>query len=295
MEKILYRCRFKPILTGWILFLMILMPYGGWAEQGDAQKGFGISISPSIIRLTAKPGDSQEAIVKVWNKSHSAMRFMLDVSDVGNRVTKDGKLERIFVAPGTLPFSCAKWIVLPETEFVLPSGESHDVKVLISVPADAAGGKSGVVFFRGVSVSEQEQASDAPQKATTSVQIQPRLGVLIFAEMAGTVQRTGSLEDFKVIPPSSDRPLTLWYIFKNAGNADILVEGSFYILDQNNALVAKQNLNAIRTFPGDQGSSETVWEGQLPPGKYRLVASFELGPDTVEVIVREAEFTVVPS
>jgi hypothetical protein len=276
----------------WLFSFVVWMPVTGRAEQPDEQKGFGISISPSIIRLTAQPGESRETFVKVWNKSNAPMRFLLDLSDVGNRLAADGKLERLFIAPGTLPHSCAKWILLPETEFLLPPGEFRDVKVLISVPPDASGGKSGVVFFRGVQESPAGAETEDSQKTTTSVQIQPRLGVLIFTEIEGTVRRTGTLEAFEVLPPTADRPLTLQYVFKNAGNADILVEGSFYILDQNNALIAKQNLNAIRTFPGDEGGAETVWEGLLPPGSYRLVTSFELGPDTVEMIIQEAEFTV---
>ena len=73
---------------------------------------------------------------------------------------------------------------------------------------------------------------------------------------------------------------------------DLPMDGSFYVLGENNALAAKGRINTLRSFPGDHGKAETVWQGALDPGKYHLVASFELGPDSQEVIVREADLVV---
>ncbi|MFA6600734.1 MAG: hypothetical protein WC352_00300 [Candidatus Omnitrophota bacterium] len=262
------------------------------AEEPAKTGGFGISISPSIIRLAGKPGESQAAEVRVWNKSAQPMQVFVEVNDLGNRVDEEGKLARVFLAPGTLPYSCAKWILLNESECVIRPGEYKDVKFLIATPQDSSGGSTAVVFFRGSTVQNAEANSGTAESPATSVEIQPRLGVLVFLDVTGTVQRTGNLQDFQVTPPAEGEPMKIQYVFENAGNADILVEGSFFILDQNQALVAKENLNALRTFPGDRGASETFWDSTLAPGRYHLVASFELGPETTEVIVRETDFTV---
>ncbi len=257
----------------------------------EAPKGFGISISPSIIRLSGGPGESQSSVIRVWNKSNAAMEFFVDVSDVGNRLNDRGVLERHFLPAGTLPYSCAKWILLKENQFTLPPGEYRDISFLISTPQNAQGGSAAVIFFRGSSAPPQG-AQDDKSKPVTSVQIQPRLGVLVFYDIKGTTNRTGTLEEFKVEPPTAEGPLKLRYVFENSGNTDLLVSGNYYILDKNQALVAKENLNSIRTFPGDRGFAETVWQGELSPGDYRLVASFELGPDTAEVIVKQVDFKV---
>jgi hypothetical protein len=258
----------------------------------NASKGFGISISPSIIRLTGKPGESQSAEVRVYNKSQKPMQVFVEANDLGNRINETGELIRVFLAPGTLPYSCAKWILLHDTEFVVPPGEYKDVHFLMASPQDASGGSAAVIFFRGTTLDEESETPGETSTPVTSVQIQPRLGVLVFLDVTGTINRTGNLQDFSVIPPAQDEPLKIRYVFENAGNADILVEGSFYVLDQNHALVVKENLNPMRTFPGDRGASQTIWEGVLQPGKYHLVASYELGPDSTEAIVREADFTV---
>ena len=256
--------------------------------------GFGVSLGPSIVRLAGTPGESQSAKVKVWNKSRNSMKFTLSVRDVGNQVDANGRLDRIFPPPGTLAHSCAKWILLQEKEFEVPAGGQKEVTLIVSSPSDAAGGKAAVIFFTGVP-GETPKAGDQKDKPSTSVQIVPRLGVLVFFETKGTLKRSGKIGDFAVQAPVEGSPMTIRYSFENLGNADILVSGTFYILDQNKALVAKDNLDSIRTFPSDKGLGKTQWKGILKPGQYHLVATFELGPDTEEVIVKETDFAIPPA
>ncbi len=254
--------------------------------------GFGVSLGPSQIRLQGIPGETQQSSVRIWNQSQNTMRFVIEIADLGNEVDQDGKLNRVFVTPGAFPHSCAGWIQLDQDEVEVPAGKFQDVKFLLAVPADAVGGHAAVIFFRGMPAAQSGDESD-PSKPTTSVQIQPRIGVLVFHEAKGTIQRTGKLADFKVQPPVDGEPLSMTYRFENTGNVDILLDGSFYVLGANNALAAKGRINTLRSFPGDRGSSMTEWEGALDPGTYHLVASFELGPDGQEVIVREADFEVI--
>lgn len=263
------------------------------AEKGPAD-GFGVSIGPSIVRLTGKPGESQSAKIKVWNKSPNPMKFTLSVRDVGNQAEADGRLERIFPPPGTLPHSCAKWILLQDKEFEIAPGGEKEVEFVVSAPSDASGGKAAVVFFTGIP-GAPPSTGEQKEKPAASIQIVPRLGALVFFETEGTVKRAGQITDFSVqaLPESSS--LVVRYSFENLGNTDILTAGTFYVLDPNKALVAKDNLDSIRTFPADKGIGKTEWKGILNPGNYHLVATFELGQDTEDVIVKEADFVIPPA
>lgn len=287
--------KFQPLLIA--LILLTVFSQNGFAQTEEKkpapppQKGFGIAISPSVIRLSSKPGQSQRATVRVINNGLTPTQVVTEVSDVGNVVDQEGKLSRQFFPPGTLPYSCAKWTLLQDQEFKLASEEHKDVTFLISSPAESTGGSACVVFFRGIPLVETE-VPGGPAEARTTIQIQPRLGAMVFYEIEGTVQRTGSLLSLAHEPPGATTPLRILYVFKNSGNADILITGTFYVLDQTKALVAKGDLTPLRTFPGDEGGSETEWTGTLPPGSYRLVVTFELGPDAQEVIVKELDFTV---
>lgn len=273
------------------LLFLVHSSLAGAESEPPPQKGFGISITPSVIRLTSKPGQSQGQVVRVLNNSAGSTQVITEVSDVGNIVDEKGKLSRQFFPAGTLPFSCAKWTLLRETDFMLTPGGFKDVPFLVSPPADSSGGSACVIFFRGVPVIEEKSSGDATQ-AQATVQIQPRLGAMLFYEIEGTVKRTGTLLHLAHEPPRGNSPLRLLYVFKNSGNADILISGTFYILDEKKALVAKADLKPIRTFPGDEGYGETEWESSLPSGKYHLVVTFELGPGAQEVIVKEFDFSV---
>lgn len=292
----------KHRLKNFLIALILLTAFSrGGFTQGEEkkptppppppQKGFGIAISPSVIRLSSKPGQSQRTTVRVLNNGLTPTQVVTEVSDVGNVADQNGKLSRQFFPAGTLPFSCAKWVLLQDQKFKLASQEHKDVTFLMSPPAESSGGSACVVFFRGIPLVETE-VPQGPTEARTTIQIQPRLGAMVFYEIEGTVKRTGNILSLAHEPPTSASPLRILYVFKNSGNADILITGTFYVLDQKKTLVAKGDLTPLRTFPGDEGGSETEWTGTLPQGAYHLVVTFELGPDAQEVIVKELDFTV---
>jgi hypothetical protein len=281
-----------------IIFLFLFsFVWMAWAQEPDqkkeeSKKGFGMTLGPSSIRLQGGAGQTQSATVRVWNNGSTPITVVHELSDVANQVGQDGNLVRTFLPPGSVPASCAKWISVQDQEFVLGPGDYRDVTFLISPPADVSGSKAGVIFFRGIPVLPDKTIE--ADKPTTTVQVQPRLGVLVFYEAQGTIQRTGKLQNlfYESPVPAAGQPLKIIYEFENTGNADILLSGTFYILDQNKALVAKGDLTPIRTFPGDKGSAQTVWSESIAPGKYQLVVTLELGPDAQESIVREFEFSV---
>ena len=80
--------------------------------------------------------------------------------------------------------------------------------------------------------------------------------------------------------------------FLNTGNAEVILTGGFHILNSSELLFGKGTLRSIKTFPGDEGFVESQWEEELPPGKYTVLITFELGPDAQEAIVREFQFEV---
>ncbi len=261
------------------------------ADTTAQKKCFGIAISPSVVRLTGRPGQSQRASVRVMNNGETPTRVVTEVNDVGNVVNEQGKLSRQYFPPGTLPFSCAKWTLLQEGEFSLDPKDSKEVSFLVSPPADSSGGSVCVIFFRGIPL-EENKTTGGTQTPQAVIQIQPRLGAMVFYEIEGTIKRTGSLLSLAYEPPTKSEPFRIFYVFKNTGNADILITGTFYLLDENKALAAKGELEPVRTFPGDEGAGETQWTGTLPPGHYKMVVTFELGPGIQEVIVKELELDV---
>lgn len=248
------------------------------------------SLDPSTIRLTGKPGEVQEFTIKATNQGSKPIRVDVELSDMVNDTDVNGELFRVYAPPGTSETSLSKVLAYTESEFLVPQGESHEMNLVLTVP-DGIGSFSSVVFFKGVSVIEGEDDADS-KLPRSKVMIQPRLGVLVFCDVDGTVNRTGSLESLTFKTPDEEGPFRIDYELKNTGNADILLTGEFFIFDDNNSLIAKDAVNAFRTFPGDKGGASTEWYGYLEAGNYHLVVNMELGPDATEVIVKEFDFTI---
>lgn len=268
------------------------LPQATQPLSAPAGKDIDISIEPSTIRLTGKPGESLEAKIRVYNSGTKDMKVTTEINDMTNEVGKDGILTRAYVSAGSSKSSLGKWILLNDKEFIVPSKSVKEIPFVVSPPADMQGGASGVIFFVGTGVTKDE-GKNTSGKPRTTITIQPRLGALVFFESEGTVKRSGRLVgDIRYEAPSADQPLKISYEFANEGNSDILVTGTFHVMDMDNALVAKENLNPIRTFPGDKGRSETQWSGELEPGTYHVIVSLELGPDAQETIVREHDLVV---
>ena len=297
---LLNKLKTTPFAQVLILITMLLLG----AEKAQAQAvpveqpaetapagGFGLAVGPTIVRLVGLPGETKTSTGRIWNHGSEPIEGLTEITDVSNETDENKVLNRRFPPPGTTPYSCAPWIYLSEENFVIESKQYRDVDITLTAEAESAGGYAAVVFFRGIPSVVADETD--PKKATTTVVIQPRLGVLVFFESEGTVKRTGELVDFNFQGPQKDGdPIIIGYEFKNTGNTDILLTGSFFILDGQKALVGKGELKSIRTFPMDQGIAVTEWAGFLEPGQYEIFLNIEIGPDAEEVIVKDFPFTV---
>ena len=159
------------------------------------------------------------------------------------------------------------------------------MKFIVSPPPDVqSGGYGAYLFFIGKPIRPK-----SPEEKKTSVQMVtvPRLGVSVVYEVEGTVQRRGELLQLKLTPPTQAQPMKIRHEFKNTGNAEVVLTGSFHILDSQNLLTGKGTLRTLKTFPGETGVAETTWGENLPPGRYKVMITFELGPDADQVIVRD--------
>jgi hypothetical protein len=263
------------------------------AQDDDAVKpgGFSMAVGPTNIRLAAPPGQTRTATVRVWNHGKEPMRVKSEINDLMNQLDDQGKLQRQFLPPGTTPFSCAQWMTVQEPEFVLPPEGSKEVSIMVSAPADVSGSKGAALFFRSLPTGDDDGSTEA-DKPRSKVTVQPRIGVLVFFDIEGTVNRQGQLLNLEYVPPTEGKPLLIRYQFENTGNADILVSGNFLIMDSNELMAARGEIDPVRIFPGDKGSSETSWLGLLKSGKYQLIITFELGPDAQQVIVKELSLDI---
>ncbi len=270
-----------------ITFIGLSLLWSSWAEAG-----VGMAVSPSRFRFKKRVGEVAAGTVSIKNSGTYAIQIATEIADMGNRRTPEGFSIRDEVPPGTTSYSCAPWIRLVEGEgAVIPAGQSAKFNFVVSPPPEIkAGGYGAYLFFIG-SPAQRAGAKDTSQPQVQLVTV-PRLGVTLIYEVEGTIQRKGELSKLEFTAPQKGQPMKFLYEFVNTGNAEVVLTGNFHVMDSENRLAGKGSLKAIKTFPGERGLTETTWEQPLPPGKYTLLVTFELGPDAEEGIVKELHFDI---
>ncbi len=252
--------------------------------------GLGLKISPSRIRLVSEQGEAVSGQVRVFNEGGSSMKILTDVGDTGNVRNKEGQLIRQAKPLGSTPYSCARWIQILQGEgSIVKPGNFIDLKFVLSPPENAlSGGYAAYLFIRGVpEFSDKEKAEKQAELITI-----PRIGMSVFFEIQGSIRRTGEITKLDFSPPSEDKPLSIKYEFKNTGNAHIDLSGVYFILDDSGSLYGKGALPGFKSFPGDVGSEKAEFSGDIPPGKYKVLLTYELNPDGAEALIKEIDFEV---
>lgn len=273
-----------------ILPAVILSLLLGWTAV--AESGVGFAVSPSNFRIKKPAGETGSAKIKLHNKGTYPITISTEVTDMVTVKSIDGSSVRDEAPAATTPHSCAKWIQLVQGgELLVPPGETATVEFVVSPPPEIqTGGYGAYLFFiaRPVYAGPPDK-SDKPEVRLVTV---PRLGVSVVYEVEGTLQRKGDLLDLKLTPPGATEPMRIRHEFRNTGNAEVVLTGSFHVLDPEGLLVGKGTLKTLKTFPGEAGAIESTWNTTLPKGRYTALITFELGPDAETAIVKELEFVV---
>lgn len=150
--------------------ILLLLTLASFAQAAD------IGISPPRLELVAQPGETVIATATVLTSAASEQQIAGELSDW----SMDSAGELAFFAPGSLSYSLAPWIELDATDFILPPGGSREVRLAITVPADAglAGTLHGMVFFTVVPPPVEGQG--------VGVMTTTRVGLTVYVTVAGT-------------------------------------------------------------------------------------------------------------
>ncbi len=117
----------KHSLIYFFLFLVINFSLGLTASFAQ-----DISISPVVLKLNGKPGETINSVIKISNSGKSTYEFQVSIKDW----KRDSIGTKIYSEPGTTPHSNAKWVSFPETDFSLKAGERKEFPIYLQIPRD---------------------------------------------------------------------------------------------------------------------------------------------------------------
>ncbi len=233
----------------------------GWA--GDATSpaprtgSRSLVLSPAVVRLSGKFGQSTTQELSLTNQTAVAMTFELVAEDI---VTRDG--QRVFVPAGQLPRSIAATAKFFPSEITIGPGKTESVRMTITVPP-ATEIRAVGAFFRSI------------QKINMVGRAGVRLSVGSLQTFTLTENRQIEGAPVGVVAQSETASLSLSKTVQNTGTEPVLPSGILAILDEAGRLVGKTAIEPQRLLPGEKAEFVAEYGGRLRKGIYRALLSLD--------------------
>jgi hypothetical protein len=230
-----------------------------------------ISLSPSVVMLQGRPGESYTQALHFTNHTPIPLTFDMEAMDL---VARNGT--RTFLVPGEIPKSIAATAIFTPKQVTVQPNQTASVNATLTAP-EGTPVRAVVLIFHGTDpISTHSKA-----KATAS------LGALLTFHLSQDVQVEGT--PIEVAPQTATSNVTVSQWFTNTGTEPVVMQGVAAILDPSGKLVTKAPVRANRLLPGEQVKFQAEIPMELRAGSYRVFASLLCAGKT---ITNSANFTV---
>jgi len=241
-----------------------------WLAVPGAAAAQTVSLTPSVIELNGKYGQSTTQTLRMTNATGLALTFVLQAQDV---VVVGGK--RVFVPAGDVVHSIAATAVFVPRTVTIPAGASRAVSLTVTVPP-LAGPRAIVALFKGTTrIIKGKSAS------TVS------LGTLLTFTLS--TEHSLAASDLSVSPQSETRNAAFEITFTNDGGEPATPRGVAVILNASGAIIGRATFEPLRVLPGERLTFTAGYPGELKDGTYRVVSTFEFAG---KALTRTAQLVV---
>ncbi|HYC58365.1 MAG TPA: hypothetical protein VEK79_02250 [Thermoanaerobaculia bacterium] len=249
-----------------LLFSITTLATPIWAQDG-AQT---LSLSPAVVMLRGELGQSATQTLTLSNATELPFEFALVAEDV---VVRDGK--RVFVPAGELAGSIAATAVFSSKRVTIPAGKHASIEVTVTLPPNATS-RAVVVLFRGVN---EVMSGNTPMTAS--------LGTLLTFKISDDTQLT--VQPAVVRPQTSTVNVGVVQRGTNEGAEPLVAKAVMAVIDAQGKLVGTSAIEPRRLLPGEVSEFHGEYDGELPPGRYRLLLTYDYEgkslTETVELTV----------
>lgn len=236
--------------------LLLILAFSTAAYAAD------IGISPPRLELVAQPGETITATVTVLTSAGAEQQITGELNDW----TMDAAGNLAFFAPGSLAYSASPWIVLDATDFILEPRGVREVRLAITVPADARGTFNSMVFFTVVPPPVEIPGQGVGVAVTT------RAGLTVYVTVAGTEQSGSELVDFYQL---DERNLAV--VVANGGNTVIRLSGVIELRDELGQVVHRLEVPDVPILRYSEREVALVLPEEIAPGFYVALALIQYG------------------
>ncbi|MGA9213336.1 fimbrial biogenesis chaperone [Kaistella sp.] len=233
-----------------------------------------LEVTPPRNYFTSNAGETSVKKIIVTNSSKTSP-LTLTVSFNDWKYDENGS--NVMAEAGSLTNSCAKWITIqPQSYFTLPPGESQEVEVTVTPPAqktDTLNVHTAMLFIT------QTNPIDSYNEDGALIKVSLRSGVKIYHRYSTVSDPNIEFNDFKLDKKSN----TLELEIENKGN--IWTDGPIVteLINQNDGTKYKMDDQIIYTLPGDLRIVPIPLPKNLKSGKYIATSSFSFGDDMIKM------------
>jgi hypothetical protein len=217
-------------------------------------------------------GQGLTQTLTLTNQTARDFAFEMVAEDV---LVKDGK--RVFIPAGETPNSIAATAVFTQKTVLVKPFSSASVDVRLTLPPQT-NIRAVVAMFRG---------TDKLPTSSGAVGMTASLGSLITFNVTDNVKLQP--EAVRVTPASESANMKIGQWISNTGAEPVLPEGAAAVLNSSGGLVGKAVFDPQRLLPGERLEFAAEYPGELPPGNYRALCSFQFEGKT---LTSEAAFEV---
>lgn len=223
-----------------------------------------ISVTPSIVKLSIAPGESQGDVFNIHNGGDEEVYVEIFLKDwilVNN--------DRRFAESGTHSRSLAKWLTLEEESVNIGPHQNRKIRFMVDVPEKAEGGYWGLVCFESRPLKRGQGGG---------IKVATQLVSFIGVEVEGTLKRKIKIEKVSATH-TKDKGVRLRAELKNVGNVQLFQPsplGKFKIMDDKNNVMAEGELTGLMLLPNETGTYESK-PFKLAPGEYETTITFDYG------------------
>lgn len=212
------------------------------AQEKEAPKTEGISVSPAHFHLSLKPGETKTHEITITNDTKTSKKFKVSALDFD----MNGKGKSSFLPTGTGKYSLSKWMSISPSFIEVKAGQKKAVKFTVEVPDD----ESGNYAAWSVIMIEQEEPRNTiepPKKGegTVALGVIPTFAFGVFVYQNPPNVSDNSVEIINFTMEEKDNGKIVKIEAENTGNG--IAYCTSYI-DLTNLTTGKQQRLLVKRF-----------------------------------------------
>ena len=253
----------------------------------DAPSKGGMALSPARFELEMKPGTETTVVVNLDYRAAPEIKEPARIVATLNdwNITPDGRVE--FFRANSQPNSASSWLIYSPGEAAVMPGTTHQIRVTISVPADAEPGDHLAAL-----IIEQRPETLKYEQNLRQMVVRYRMASVFYIKVPGLTKQG----NFKALyAKSTPDGIVVTPTLKNDGNSMIRPVASVKIVDAEGRTVAEMpDVESIPILAGAELSQSVVLSKTLAPGNYLVKYRIDFG-DGARATEGVTDLTVKPA